>query len=202
MRVLWQTRPHKRPSPGICGNVIHAKLAGPSMAKKRRSISVDVRRLVLHEAGYKCANPVCRTILTLDVHHLVPVAQDGGDTPENLLALCPNCHALHHKGEIPGESIRAWKMLLLALNEAYDRKSVDLLLALDKCGPVWTSGDGLVDYASLVAADLVEFRQLGTASQQNWHPPSHVSLTEKGRAFVDGWKRGDQQGAMLLNPSS
>ena len=104
------------------------------MAKKRRSIPVDVQHLVLHEAGYKCANPVCRTILTLDIHHLVPVADDGGNAPDNLLALCPNCHALHHRAEIPADSIRAWKMLLLALNEAYDRRSVDLLLALDKCG--------------------------------------------------------------------
>jgi hypothetical protein len=59
---------------------------------------------------------------------LAYVSEGGKDEPENLLALCPNCHALHHKGEIPIDSLRAWKMLQLALNEAYDKKSINLLL--------------------------------------------------------------------------
>lgn len=32
----------------------------------------------------------------LEVHHLVPLAEGGTDTPENAVAVCPNCHrALH-----------------------------------------------------------------------------------------------------------
>ncbi|MBW1992993.1 MAG: HNH endonuclease [Deltaproteobacteria bacterium] len=100
----------------------------------RKSIPGNTRRQVLHEAGYKCGNPVCRTILTLDFHHLIPVSREGSNRLENLLPLCPNCHALHHKGEIPIESIRSWKMLLLALNEAFDRRSIDLLLAIESIG--------------------------------------------------------------------
>ncbi|MBI1930628.1 HNH endonuclease [Candidatus Poribacteria bacterium] len=164
----------------------------------RKSLPIDVRKRVLHEAGYKCGNPVCRTILTLDIHHLVPVADGGPDDPENLLALCPNCHALHHKGEILTESLRAWKIILLALNEAYDRKSVDLLLALDKIGPVWISGDGIFDCSGLIAAGLIEFRQIGSWQPNTGNPPCHLSLTSRGRTMVASWKQGNQKEAIEI----
>ena len=159
----------------------------------RKALPVDVKRLVLHEAGYKCGNPICRTVLTLDIHHLVPVADRGLDKSENLLALCPNCHALHHRGEIPVESLRAWKMLLLALNEALDRKSMDLLLTLDIVGMTFVSGEGVLDCASLIAAGLVERRTYPIAGTL---PKYSVSLTDKGRTLVAGWKAGDQGAAL------
>jgi 5-methylcytosine-specific restriction protein A len=34
----------------------------------------------------------------LEVHHLVRLADDGPDTPENVAALCPNCHRRVHYG--------------------------------------------------------------------------------------------------------
>ena len=156
----------------------------------RKALTQEVRRHVLHEAGYKCGNPVCRTIITLDIHHLVPVADDGSNDPENLLALCPNCHALHHRGEIPRESLRAWKMLLLAVNEAFDRRSVDLLLALDATGMVFVSGEGVLECAALIAGGLV---QRGAYNTGRPIPSYSVSLTERGRAFVEAWKQGNQQ---------
>lgn len=122
----------------------------------RKTLSVEVRKRVLHEAGYKCANPVCRHVLTIDIHHLVPVSDKGPDQPENLVALCPNCHSLHHNRKIPVDSIRAWKFLLLSLNEGFDRRAVDLLLALDKVGPVYVSGEGLLECSALIASGLVE----------------------------------------------
>ena len=67
----------------------------------RQPIPRSTRELVLLEAGYKCANPVCRHILTLELHHIVWVSHGGGNNLDNLLALCPNCHALHSAGHIP-----------------------------------------------------------------------------------------------------
>lgn len=33
----------------------------------------------------------------LEVHHVIPLSKGGPDTPENCVALCPNCHkSLHH----------------------------------------------------------------------------------------------------------
>ncbi|MDU9050974.1 MAG: HNH endonuclease signature motif containing protein [Candidatus Electrothrix sp. Rat3] len=34
----------------------------------------------------------------LEVHHIIPLAEDGPDSRENLLALCPNCHRKRHHG--------------------------------------------------------------------------------------------------------
>lgn len=165
------------------------------MVRPRKKLPLDVKKQVLHLAGYKCGNPVCRTVITLDIHHMVAGANGGVDDPDNLLALCPNCHALFHRGEILPESIRAWKMLLLAINEAFDRKSVDLLLALDHLGSVRLSGDGLLLCASLIGGGLVKQspRSTGTA-----FPLYEVELSERGKAFVNAWKSGDQNAAVAL----
>ncbi|WP_456386557.1 HNH endonuclease [Profundibacter sp.] len=34
----------------------------------------------------------------LEVHHVKPLAEEGDDTVENTLALCPNCHRKSHFG--------------------------------------------------------------------------------------------------------
>ena len=161
---------------------------------------------VLHEAGYRCSNPTCRTILTLDIHHLDYVSEGGADVHENLLALCPNCHSLHHKGHIPQESLRAWKMLLLALNEGFDRRSIDMLLALDELEGIMLWGDGVLNCAALVASGMVSVEKkheeievegffFGPHKEQQvqkyW-----IELSVKGRHFVEAWKRGDQNAAV------
>ncbi len=46
-------------------------------------------------------------------------------------------------------------MLLLAINEAFDRRSVDLLLALDLTGMLFVSGEGVLECAALIEAGLV-----------------------------------------------
>jgi hypothetical protein len=169
------------------------------MIKKRERISISTKREVLHQSGYRCGNPACRSILTIDIHHLNPIAQGGPDTPDNLLALCPNCHSLHHKGVIPIESIRAWKMLLLAMNEAYDRGSIDQLAALESVGQVYVSGDGLLSCSGLVAGKLLTVTTWGTAVVSNMeaHVPYYrLSLTDRGRALLAAWKAGDQLAAV------
>jgi HNH endonuclease len=159
----------------------------------RRKIPVDVRQQVLHEAGYKCANPICGTVLTLDIHHMEYVSEGGSNEASNLLPLCPNCHTLHHLGEIPSESIRAWKMLLLSLNEAFDRRQVELLLMLDKVKALWITSDSAVNFAGLLASGMV------CLYEGNYHVPIthyHVALSEKGQTFVSSWKSGAQKAAV------
>jgi hypothetical protein len=100
--------------------------------KRRKDIPATVRQQVLMEAGFKCGNPACRNVITLDIHHIVHVSEDGGNEPLNLLALCPYHHAMYHAGHIPIEAIRHWKGMLLALNSAFDVRGMDLLLFLHK----------------------------------------------------------------------
>lgn len=170
----------------------------------RKNIKLETKLQVLHEARYKCSVPTCRTILTIDIHHLVYVSDKGSNDPANLLALCPNCHALHHRGEIPNTSVRAWKMFLLSLNEAFDRRSIDMLLALDTMDGLSIQGEGLLRCASLIAANLLEVQK---RESMNWPPEFppyyYIKLNEKGHTLVKAWKRGDQESAVndsfLLN---
>jgi len=168
----------------------------------RKSLPVDTRIRVLHEAGYVCGNPACRCIVTLDMHHLVPVADGGPDDPDNLLALCPNCHRRHHNKEIPIESLRAWKMLLVALNHAYDKHSIDVLLLLRRMGTVWITGDGLLGIASAVAAGLIDVKPdtltilTGQSADGRMNRTAEsgykLSLSPKGETLVEAWMSGRQ----------
>jgi hypothetical protein len=167
-------------------------------SKPRKKLATDIRHLVLHVSGYKCGNPVCRMPLTLEIHHLDPVSNGGEDTPENLLALCPNCHTLHHNGSIPIESLRAWKLLLLSLNEAFDKKSVDILLTVHLLGELSITGDGLLECAALLTSGLIRFAIQISGTQSGYGSDIFkMVLSEKGKKFVEGWKAGDQKAAIV-----
>ncbi|MYS87882.1 HNH endonuclease signature motif containing protein [Embleya scabrispora] len=62
---------------------------------------------VLDRCGGRCENPQCRGMpddLTLqglpilEVDHIEDLALGGRDYPENMIALCPNCHAMKTRG--------------------------------------------------------------------------------------------------------
>jgi 5-methylcytosine-specific restriction protein A len=67
----------------------------------------SARRAVLLRSEGHCENPRCtgeaqditdagRPIL--DVDHIQDLAQGGPDHPEQMIALCPNCHAIKTRG--------------------------------------------------------------------------------------------------------
>jgi len=161
------------------------------MTSRRKGIPIATRRQVLMEAGYRCAVPTCRNILAIDLHHIVQVSEDGGDDPANLIALCGLCHDLYHRGEITRDAIRNWKGMLIALNYAFDRESIDNLLFLHRLPPnqLWISGDGVLKFSQLLAAGLAEF------SLKMKNGPLllyEVQLTPKGRLLVDAWFKGNR----------
>jgi HNH endonuclease len=171
----------------------HADHRPPLFAETR------VRQQVLMEAGYHCGNPTCRHILTLQLHHIVWVKDEGSNDPANLLALCPNCHSLHTIGEIPESAIRHWKYMLLALNHAFDRESLDLLLFLRAAreregeteGRIGYSADGLLRFARLIGAGLVDFG-LHSINYRARTRGYYVQLTESGELLVEAWIQGDE----------
>ncbi len=172
---------------------------------RRKTILSSIRQAVLLEAGYKCANPTCRHILTLELHHIVWVKDNGGNEQENLLALCPNCHSLHTKGHIPSDAILTWKSLLVAINNP-NRAMVDLLLVLyeeekriseaedpEKVSPPFRfSGDGLTTLSGLITSGLlvISRRFSGVQIYGGGGPSFEVSLTEDGKRLVEAWLSG------------
>lgn len=151
-----------------------------------------------------CGNPRCRHILTLELHHMVWVKDGGGNEATNLIALCPNCHSLHTSGYIPDSAIRHWKGILHALNHAFNKESLDLLLFVHAVPQdIWYSGDGILRFSGLIAAGFVEivYTQVGEGvtvegflTRRKTPPASahRIALTDKGRAFVEAWLNGDE----------
>ncbi len=164
----------------------------------RKHIAKSIRQEVLMEAGYRCAVPTCRTILAIDLHHIIKVSEKGGNDTSNLLALCPTCHALYHRGEIHKEAIRVWKGMLVSLNQGFEKEANDklLFLALDE-RPHLFSSDGVLQFTSLIAAGLAKcgsehiepFDRYGgvDTSKSRWP----VELTERGKLLVEAWRKGE-----------
>jgi hypothetical protein len=159
---------------------------------ERKSLAIKTRTAVLVEAGYRCAVPTCRHILALDIHHIYQVADGGGDDPSNLIALCPNCHALYHRGTISSEAIYVYKAMLVAISRAFDLEAVDKLLFLSQLQKdfVVVSGDGLLHFARLIAAGLAS---VDLKSNNNWQIVTYaINISDKGKQLVDAWRQGDR----------
>lgn len=54
--------------------------------------------------GEKCE--LCSYDLTIDVHHIIEKKNGGTDDLDNLCILCPNCHALVHRGVLSNMNTR------------------------------------------------------------------------------------------------
>ena len=163
-----------------------------SKPRERQNLSQQTRVVLLTESGYRCAVPTCREILALDMHHIWEVSEGGSDDPSNLIALCPTCHALYHRGTIKQESIYVYKAMLVAITRAFDVEAIDRLLFLESCKTDFlvVSGDGLLHFARLIAARLASVDQ---KSNNNWQLVTYaVNISDKGRQLVTAWKEGDR----------
>jgi hypothetical protein len=126
------------------------------------------------------------------MHHIWEVSQGGSDDLSNLIALCPTCHALYHRGTIQQQSIYVYKAMLTAITSAFDVESVDRLLFLESCTENFlvVSGDGLLHFSRLIAAGLAEGTQ---KANNNWQLVTYaVNISAKGRQLVDAWRSGDR----------
>ena len=164
---------------------------------ERKRLSKPVITSVLTEAGYRCAVPTCRGILAIDLHHICQVSAGGDNTLANLIALCPTCHALYHRGTIKEESIYTYKSMLVSLSNAFDLEAIDKLLFLDACSENFLiiSGDGVLSFARLIAAKLAVV--VMKANNANLLVTYNVSLSQKGKHLISAWKSGKRENLKL-----
>jgi hypothetical protein len=159
---------------------------------ERKNLSLKTQVILLTESGYRCAVPNCRNILALDMHHIWEVSAGGSNDPSNLIALCPTCHALYHRGTIKADSIYAYKAMLVAITRAFDVEAIDRLLFLKSCKKDFlvVSGDGLLHFSRLIAAGLATVEQ---KSNNNWQLVTYaVNIHDKGRQLIEAWRQGDR----------
>ncbi|MGW4302967.1 HNH endonuclease [Streptomyces sp. NPDC004646] len=83
----------------------HGRRASVTVNRPVRSRAV--RHLVLGRSEKRCENPLCagqpddltdRGLPILEVDHVVDLALGGRDHPSQMVALCPNCHAVKTRG--------------------------------------------------------------------------------------------------------
>lgn len=59
--------------------------------------STRLRNKLIEERGPRCERcGYSEYVEILNSHHVVRVADGGGDESSNLLLVCPNCHAVEH----------------------------------------------------------------------------------------------------------
>lgn len=174
---------------------------------ERTNLPAKTKLELLTEAGFRCAVPTCRDLLVLDMHHIYEVSEGGGNEVSNLIALCPTCHGLYHRGYISRPSIFAWKSILVAINRAFDLESIDRLLFLEKQPQDYliVQGDGVLHFDRLIGAGFATFEQ--KSNNENQIVTYSVNITAKGRLLIEAWRSGDHaqikravQGAIRATP--
>jgi hypothetical protein len=160
--------------------------------RERKNLSVKTSLILLTESGYRCAVPNCRSILALDLHHIWEFSKGGSNDPANLIALCPNCHGLYHRGTIKTESIYVYKAMLVAITRAFDIEAIDQLLFLEMCKKDYllVSGDGLLNFSRLIAADLATMEQ--KANNNDLLVTYAINISDKGKLLIRAWREGDR----------
>ncbi len=69
------------------------------------TLAEDAKLQLMNAVWYRCENPNCNHTEFLDVHHIV---DDGSNDLNNLIVLCPRCHAAAHNNEITEEALQSW----------------------------------------------------------------------------------------------
>lgn len=100
------------------------------MTQVRPAIEAELRRRVLVEAGHRCAVPACRQT-PVEVAHIQPWCKTRNHEFDNLIALCPTCHARYDNGEIDRKAMRIYKAQL-AKGTDFDAKLGQRIERLEK----------------------------------------------------------------------
>ncbi len=99
--------------------VAEVKVAPPIVAELS-SLSEDAKNKLMNAVWYRCENPYCNYTQFLDVHHIVSEVEGGTNRLDNLLVLCPTCHAAADNNEISEEELQSW------IKERAERFKTDL----------------------------------------------------------------------------
>jgi hypothetical protein len=72
------------------------------------SLTIQDKNLLVNAVWYRCENPFCKYTHFLGVHHIIEEKDGGTNKLDNLIVLCPFCHDLAHRKEIPDKEMRDW----------------------------------------------------------------------------------------------
>lgn len=72
------------------------------------TLTEEEKNLLMNAVWYRCENPFCKYTSFLGVHHIVDEKNGGTNKLDNLIILCPYCHDLAHRSEIPENEMQDW----------------------------------------------------------------------------------------------
>ena len=176
------------------------------MPEGRPAIPAELERRVKVEAGHRCAIPTCKSV-PIEINHIEDWAKVQEHTFENLIALCPNCHARYTKGEIDRKAMRMYKANLGVVMNRYndfERRILELFgEILEKMPPEaqaanqrpWIQlpgGGSVLSYRYLLADGLIE--ELGavggvhtTFTVGGVPQAANFGITQAGIEFINKW---------------
>ena len=155
----------------------------------RPHIPEQLKRRVLLEAGHRCAIPPCR-YPDVVIHHIIPWAQCKEHKYENLIALCPNCHARADRGEIDRKSLRTYKVNLRYAHDKFSQLEVDILFKLYKApenSSVQFPWFMMILINRILDAEYIDVKRPQSSVEilgMNVSPV-YLFLTNKGREYID-----------------
>lgn len=91
------------------------------------------------EAGHRCAIPTCKNT-PIEIAPIDPWSKVKEHAFENLIALCPTCHAQYDRGDIDRQSILGYKSNLATLNGrygSYERRALQFFADGGEPGSGW-----------------------------------------------------------------
>jgi hypothetical protein len=146
------------------------------------------KRMVLAEAGHRCAIPTCRHPTT-EIAHIVPESEDHDDSFENLIALCPDCQQ-----KIDRQAIRMYKRNLGILNSRYsdfERRVFDQIAETGRRSFVVEPGLE-IPLLHAVNDGLLKRVELAPVAIQRGEPTHYqYEVTDEGLDFVNRYVCGE-----------
>ncbi|MET8524705.1 HNH endonuclease signature motif containing protein [Micromonospora sp. NPDC005172] len=87
----------------------------------RPSVSAELERRLMVEAGHRCAIPTCRAVGPLQLEHIDDWSRSKRHDFENMIVLCANCHGRkgNRRGQIDRKSLYQYKANLAIVNSRY-----------------------------------------------------------------------------------
>jgi len=78
------------------------------LVEDETTLTEEDKNQLVNAVWYRCENPYCKYTSFLGVHHIVDEKDGGTNRLDNLIVLCPYCHDLAHRQEIPVEEMQDW----------------------------------------------------------------------------------------------
>lgn len=73
---------------------------------KRKTVPKKIKDFLLIASKHQCS--ICQAN-TIDVHHIVQVANGGTNDLDNLMVVCPNHHREYHQGKFSKDQMRTYR---------------------------------------------------------------------------------------------